>query len=322
MWSVVNKEANTFGIQGYEAAKKYIDHKKIKIENEAAELNLDVWAGKKHYPKPKLNLDAEGKPIIPTKINYIDEHLKQVNANFSQKKFDAFVEALKEKGKTLEDVERIKIMDQAVIKDPNKAKFYKHDRKTYLADIIDDEKKKLVIPEGFAEIVEKIKEKHGRYGLPELSVFEKNKIKYKGKGSTSKSDRVTFLADSMHLGEKIPFYNTHVPDNEGSDDKRGRKQKVYFYPKHDLMYKKSPEWKMKKSTEINRDYIEKRDEQQKQKAESVRQSWDNRKIKFIDDVATSFSRLENNRKYFFQYMKVNIFIFIFLSLLKKEINML
>jgi hypothetical protein len=179
MWSVMNVEGNSnWGVVGYEAPKNYFDFKKKKGDRETWEMHKDVWEKKGHYPKPKLPVDANGKPIFPTKTNFIDECIKVANENFSKKKFDSYVEYLKDKkGKTLEEVEGIKKVEEVPINDKSKAKIYKHDRSTYIADIFKNEIKNSQYPPRIQELVEKIKERQGKYSSPS------EKSKMKGKSS-------------------------------------------------------------------------------------------------------------------------------------------
>lgn len=184
MWNVMNSGGSgSWGIDGYESPKIYFDFKKQKLDREKYQLNQAVWAKKQHYPKPKEYLDKDGNKIIPQKKNFIDEHIQWANSNFSKPKFDAYVEMLKEKGKSLEEIEGIKKLAEEKVKDKSKAKIYKHDRSTYIDDIMKRENKMHTVPIDLQEIVEKAKERQAKYSSPVLSESEKMKIKYKGKSS-------------------------------------------------------------------------------------------------------------------------------------------
>lgn len=177
MWNVVNTDGNVnWGVAGYEAPKKSFDFRKQKSDRENWEMHKVVWAQKGHYPKPKLPVDANGKIILPNRVSVIDEHVKIANSNFSQKKFDSYVEFLKDKkGKTLEEVEGVKKIEEKPINDKSKAKIYKHDRSTFLADIFKNELKANNYPSRIQELVEKTKERQARYTSPS----PESKSKYK-----------------------------------------------------------------------------------------------------------------------------------------------
>ena len=72
MWSLTNREENSWGIEGYEVPKKYNDAKKQILDRKNFEENLKVWSKKGHYEK-KQKLDKEGNPIVLKRPNYLDE---------------------------------------------------------------------------------------------------------------------------------------------------------------------------------------------------------------------------------------------------------
>jgi hypothetical protein len=329
MFSIINKEINNnWGVVGYDPHKEYFDYKKQKLDRETLNLHQAVWAKKQHYPPAKLPKDENGKVILPKRENFIDETIKMYNSNFSKKKFDEYVEALKDKGKTLEEVEGIKRPHEILNKDKAKAKIYKHDRNTYIDEIVNEENKKKKITPEFEEIISKAKEKQSRYASPPMTDVERMIKKYKGKGAStyniinilmySKSDRVTFLAEAIYCGEKTPFYYTKPEEDEEGGDKseneKKNKNKKLFFPDKNVVLEKSPRWKFHVPGKTDKSYAERREEQFQSKVEDVRKSWDNRRIKFIDDVATSYFKLHDGKKGSFKYQKVIILI-IFLILL-------
>jgi hypothetical protein len=72
MWSLINREENNWGIEGYEVSKKYNDAKKQIWDRKVLEENLKVWSKKGHYEK-KQKVDKEGNPIVLKRPNYLDE---------------------------------------------------------------------------------------------------------------------------------------------------------------------------------------------------------------------------------------------------------
>jgi hypothetical protein len=175
MWGVLNKEENTWGVPGYEAPKKQFDFKKIKSEREMHQLNLDVWAKKKHYPKPKESLDRDGKVIIPKKKNFIDEAIAVSKGNYSKEKHDQYIEYLQNRGKPTDFENPQQVIK--INKDKDQAKFYRHPRSTYLDELIKNEKKSFAVFPHMEAIVEELKEKIKR---DEETAKERQKEKEKG----------------------------------------------------------------------------------------------------------------------------------------------
>lgn len=128
--------------------------------------------------------------------------------------------------------------------DKKPAKLYKHDRNTYVDLIIREEQKKFhQYPERedmINEIIDKLKQEE-----EEKQAAAKNKNKRSSsvngdrrvKGTFALSSRVTVAAEAEYVGERLPFYNTHVPEGEeeapeesGKKNKKNKKQKQLFYP--------------------------------------------------------------------------------------------
>ncbi len=116
-------------------------------------------------------------------------------------------------------------------------KLYKHDRDYYIDHIIKNEKKKLDIYNFRETTIEETKEKIKEY------VDKKEKIindrmngkydndgghDYKTYGSLPRCDKITIVADSEHLGEKMPFCNQPEPDQKYKEitGYKGKKMKV------------------------------------------------------------------------------------------------
>ena len=72
MWSLTNREENNWGIEGYEAVKKYSDARKQIRDRKVLEDNLKVWAKKGHYDKKPL-VDKDNNPIVLKRPNYLDD---------------------------------------------------------------------------------------------------------------------------------------------------------------------------------------------------------------------------------------------------------
>jgi len=112
--------------------------------------------------------------------------------------------------------------------DKKNCKLYKNDKMLYTDWLILWEKNKTQPRLEEIKNIEKIMEGINKKKLNEA---ERMKEKYTGKGSLPKADRITVAADSEHVGEKLPFYNTYKKEGEeaggggGSDDEGGKKKK-------------------------------------------------------------------------------------------------
>ena len=305
MWAVMNTDGNpNWGIPGYESPKIYFDHVKQKKDRAIYEMHGEVWNNRGHYPKPKFSLDKDGKEIIPQKLNFIDECIKQSNSCFSKSKFDNYVNFIKDKkGKTLDEVEGIIKPKVELNKDQKKAKIYRHDRSTTIDEIFINEKKKTTYAPLVQELIDKTKERQAKYASPLKDVA----TKYKGKTSLTKSDKISFISDAQWLSERTPFYNTKPENGEGSDgdNKKDKKETKLFNPDKIRVMNRSPQWKISKPVVVNKDYMDKREDQMNEKINNLKKSWDDRRIKFIDDVSVSYFKLKDGTKGGFKYTKVN-----------------
>ena len=112
----------------------------------------------------------------------------------------------------------------------------------------------------------------------------------------SKEDRLSFLSDAFYLGEKIPFYNKKMPENIEE-----RKKETEFFPEKLNIMSRSPKWKMNKPLDLDKRHYEIREEMYNEKANKMKEIWENRKIKFIDDVSLSYFNLKDGHKGSFKY---------------------
>jgi hypothetical protein len=165
MWNLATREdRKIFGVPGYNIPKKYFDPLKQKFDRESKTLHELVWKGKEHYPSPKLQKDNNGNEILPKRPNFIDELIKLNKSNFSQKTFDAYVEKLQNKGLTLQELEGTKISKKSPEKSPDaNSSFFKKDRRTYIDEIIREEKKKVQFSPEMNEMISKVNERHQKY---------------------------------------------------------------------------------------------------------------------------------------------------------------
>lgn len=60
-----------------------------------------------------------------------------------------------------------------------------------------------------------------------------------------------------------------------------------FFP--EKITRRFPKYSIKQPTKIDKGYLERKEELIKNKAEEVLKSWENKKIKFIDDLTISYS---------------------------------
>jgi hypothetical protein len=79
------------------------------------------------------------------------------------------------------------------------------DRKTNIELIIHNEKKKSIPYPDREDKINELREKLDKENKEKKSDVEKILEKFKGKGSIPKCERITIVADSEHMGEKIPF---------------------------------------------------------------------------------------------------------------------
>ena len=209
MWSLVKGENSNWGIEGYEAPKKYFDYKQVKNLKEAALNNV----------KPKWPLkDVDGNVIVTKRPNYLDEVIKWSNSYYDKEKAEKILE---EKGKSM------KIKEKGT--DKNATKMYKHDRDYYIDHIIRDEKKKQIYYPEKEDMVNEIAEKVKKEQSEKVSSTEKMKMKYKTFGSMPKCDRITIVSDAEYMGENMPFCNLEKVANDDKNVKKVKKGDLNIY---------------------------------------------------------------------------------------------
>ena len=98
----------------------------------------------------------------------------------------------------------------------------------------------------------------------------------------------------------MPFYYKKI------DEEKKEKE---FLPDKNNVLPRSPKWKICKPLEINRKPMEIREELYNEKVNKLRESWESRRIKFIDDVSLSYFKLHNGDKGGYRYYKVSYFLF-------------
>lgn len=119
--------------------------------------------------------------------------------------------------------------------------------------------------------------------------------------------RISHLSDIEYLGESVPFYNNYEKKPTEDDDsleKKSKGREVEFFPNKDVVLTRSPQWTIRNENKV----IKYKDENIIKKIEDTRKSWENRRIKFIDDVSVSYFKVNNGKKGGFKYHNV-YFIF-------------
>ena len=77
-----------------------------------------------------------------------------------------------------------------------------------------------------------------------------------------------------------------------------------FFPEKLNVMDKSPQWKIHKPAAVDKSYVQRRNQLHQDKVDNLKKSWDDRKIKFIDDVAISYFKNVDGKKGGFKYLKV------------------
>lgn len=179
LWNIISSDnSGQFGIAGYVVPPRTVDCQKIKKDRDQLEFMEKVWKGKERYPKPKEILDKEGKVIPAKRPNFFEEMQKALNFGYSKEKEDAIKEKYSSKNREYQvDPEKIQI-----IKDKDKAKFYRYDRITYFDMLVKNGKKSYEHYPHMEQIIEKAKEEIAK--SPKKKMFsEELKEKYDKRGS-------------------------------------------------------------------------------------------------------------------------------------------
>jgi len=195
--------------------------------------------------------------------------------------------------------------------DKKNCKLYKNDKMLYTDWLILWEKNKTQPRLEEIKNIEKIMEGINKKKLNEA---ERMKEKYTGKGSLPKADRITVAADSEHVGEKLPFYNTYKKEGEeaggggGSDDEGGKKKKKenfdnLFHPHKKAIWHRDPSWKMYKPLPKNEDVQERFKSVQNEKLDKIMQKFEEKKINLVQDVTEAFTKNKDSHKRYHKYVK-------------------
>ena len=262
IWQANNKLFD-FGIEGYNIPEKHIDAKRQIKQRQWEALENSVLKGGR-YPRIR-KYDSEGKEIIPTKKSFIDEienKAKKLIKEVDEEKYSKFYPPLEKQNYH----KKIKYDLKGFNVSSLKTEIYKHDRKTYVTDIINQYKKEAELSPERKELIDKTIEKHSK-AIPLDS-------KLKNKGNLTRSDRVTVVSEQMYYGEKSAFY---LPDK----DRPFNPQKKYH----------SPKWSYSKLK-----VVEKQEPIIDERAESVKQKWQGFNIKMPFDVNVSFNLVKSHGK--------------------------
>ena len=222
MWSLRHNEIDG-GIEGYFVPKEIYDYREVKWNNE----RLNIFKNPKKYTMgPKQ--DKEGNVIIPHRPNFLDEVTKWANSFYDKEKAEKTKEECEGKGHPL-------FPDKPKKKEANEIKYPK--REYYTDLIIRQEQKKYKQLEDREDLIADIVEKTKEWEKSKKSYSDKLKEKYGTKDDNGnpkittfgKEKRATFVTESEHLGEKIPFYNTYV-DPDGDEEPKDPKKRKLFFP--------------------------------------------------------------------------------------------
>jgi hypothetical protein len=293
MWKLTNREDNAWGIEGYEAPKKYTDAKRQILDRKVYEDNLKVWSKKGHYEKKVLQ-DKDGNPIIPKRPNYLDEVVKLAKSFYDEKRAQEILEK-----KTPEEPKK-----DEKSKDKKQCKMYKNERMLYTDWLILFEKNKIKPRLEEIKDLDKIMDK---VNAKKLSDVEKAKEKYgTKKGSLPKADRISLVHDSEYVGERIPFYNTPAEDgDDGAPDEEGgkkkKKQKKLAFPSKTAIWPRAPSWGYKKSLPKNQDVVDRRKDEDEKKLENVMKKFEDNKVDLKGDMIKSFNTMDHWKQLNFKY---------------------
>jgi hypothetical protein len=230
MWSLLGGKDKSWGIEGYEAPRHYYDYNEIKWEKERAEIlknHKSVWPPK-DWPKKKKD-DGSNEPTKPIRPNYLDLIYKWSKSFYDEEKAKNIMSDLEQKGRPINGVKK------EVKKDKKREQFLEHEEeiKKRRAEYSDYPKydEKIQWIEKAQERIKEFNEKNSKKDQQ-----AEIKEKYAKYGSLPKCDRILFVADAEHVGEKLPFYNTYVKegDEEQIVDKKNKKQKKLFFPSVNL----------------------------------------------------------------------------------------
>lgn len=107
------------------------------------------------------------------------------------------------------------------------------------------------------------------------------------------------------MGENIPFYYTSNKKTNEEDDASDRERKIktkenLFFPSKDGVLPSSPKWSMR----IPAKYVRPQDVNFNKKIEDTKNKWEAKRIKFNNDIALSYLKVNDGKKGIFTYHKV------------------
>jgi hypothetical protein len=221
MWSSVKGDDKNWGIDGYEPRMDYFDHKQSVWHKKRAEI---LKEHKSEWPPSDWPKDKETEKSVPPKRpNYLDQVYKWSNSFYDPQKAKDVMEKLADHNRPIDKFpEPKKLIDK---------------RKQFLERQEEKEKARKERPalaDYKAEAIDKVKEKIETWNKEHSqTALERMVERYKKKGSLTHCDRITIVADSEHVGEKYPFYNTYKKEGDEvqSDDENNKKKKNnLFFP--------------------------------------------------------------------------------------------
>lgn len=132
MWSLMNKEDKNWGIEGYNAPRKYHNIPKLVVT--------------------KLK-DKDGNPIKFKRLNYLDDIVKWSNSFFSKERAEKVKEYYDSHNRSLEEYQP-KVKES---KTKESCQLYKHNRLCFTDELIKNEKKKSDVYESKKDAIEELR---------------------------------------------------------------------------------------------------------------------------------------------------------------------
>jgi hypothetical protein len=286
LWLANNKSLTLIVIEGYNPKIQHFDYAKQKYDRELFKLNMDVNAGKAHYPPPVVKRDKDDKPIVPQKKNFIDVEIARANSYFSQEKQEKFAE--------------LKSFQPLPKKELKKPFLYTRDRITDLADLYKSKENENKLNEFQQERSEKVKEKQTDMNKTPKKWIDIIQEKYKGgRSSLSNNKRVGDIHECIYRGEKSPFWKNYVKpgDEETKDTKK-------FYPNINYVKERYPKFKYYKPLVLSTEHSERRQELITEMKDKVKSKWEGLKMEFNSNNLENFIKLKDKGKGYFKIKNV------------------
>lgn len=228
MWSLNRGQDSTWGLEGYEAPRNYLDYRQSKWEKERAEI-LKKPPGKwppSDWPKVKKE-DGTMEVSKPKRPNYLDQVYKWSKSFYDEQKAKTIMEDLEAKGRP------INAPKKAEVKDKKRDQFLENEKeKKKRQEEYSDYPKYDEKIQWIDKAKERIKEFEEKNKKEKIEIIKEKYAKF---GSLPKCDRLFFVSDSEYQGEKIPFYNTYKKEGEdeaaqSEGEGKKKKQKKLFFP--------------------------------------------------------------------------------------------